>query len=539
MIDPMLHRRALLLAGGAGAAFAAGAARAAPATAVTGVVPTRNGPVRGMVTAGVSSFQGLRYGAAPVGELRFAPPRPPAPWTDPAWAFALGRPAMQALAGGGAARYPGIVSMALAQGMNSSEDMVRQSEDCLFLNVWSADLKPTRPKPVMVWLHGGGYSYGSGGWDFYNGHNLAKRRDVVVVTLNHRLNVFGFTNVAEIGGDPTSGNAGMLDIVLALQWVRDNIAGFGGDPDCVTVFGQSGGGGKVSMLQAMPSAKGLFHRAIIQSGPGLRAGSKEAAAKQTRELMGKLGVSDLAGLRAVPAERLLAVGGAARSGPILDGVSIPANPFDPVANPLSADIPVMVGSTSDEQTLYNVGQPWWGKLTADELVAKLRPTYGAKTEAVIAAARSLRPGDSPSYLFTDITTAAGAYRGSTVLAERKSAQPGGVWQYVWTWGAPVENGLLRAPHTIEIPFTFDTVDKAPLLLGTDAATFKLASQISKVWTTFARTGNPNAGELPHWPKFDPQGRATMLLDTKSRVVADTYRPLREALAATAPPGPLG
>jgi len=535
------RRGMLAAAGGLGlwTLLGAGARAEAPATSVTGVVKTSNGPVRGLVIEGIPTFLGLRYGAPPVGPLRFAPPQKPAPWTDPAWAYNPGAASMQVLAGGGAARYPGIVGMALAEGMNSAEDGVREHEDCLFINVYTPQVGSSRRRPVMVWLHGGGFSYGSGNWAFYDGHNLAKHHDVVVVSVTHRLNMFGFTDVAEIGGDPTSGNAGMLDIVQVLEWVRDNIENFGGDPGCVTIFGQSGGGGKVSALQAMPRAHGLFHRAIIESGPGLRVGSKAQAAEQTKAWMAKLGVSDLKGLQAVPAEVLKASQGAPRGGPILDGVSIPAHPFDPVANPLSADIPVMIGCTADEATLYNVGADWWGRLTEAELVAKLRPQYGDKTEAVIAATRSVRPGDDPSYTYVDVTTIGGMYMGSTTLAERKSAQAGGVWQYVWTWREPVEHGLMRAPHTTEIPFAFDNIAKAPLLLGDAETTRQLARRISTLWTTFARTGVPSAPGLPHWPKFDPEGRATMMLDVSSHVAHDPYKAVRVILAGMPPRGPMG
>ena len=542
MAQIQFNRRGLLAVGGGlgVSVLMTGSVRAdPPATGVTGVVKTTNGPVRGLTFDGVPTFLGLRYGAPPVGPLRFAPPRKPAPWTDPAWAFNPGAASMQVLAGGGAAKYPGIVGMALAQGMNSGEDGVREHEDCLFINVYTPQLGGPRHRPVMVWLHGGGFSYGSGNWAFYDGHNLAKHHDAVVVSVTHRLNMFGFTNVADIGGDPTSGNVGMLDIVQVLEWVRDNIENFGGDPGCVTIFGQSGGGAKVSTLQAMPGAHGLFHRAIIESGPGLRVGSKEAAAAQTKAWMDKLGVSDLKSLQAIPAEVLAASSAAPRGGPILDGVSIPAHPFDPVANPLSADVPVMVGCTSDEMVLYNVGADWWGRLTEAELVEKLRPQYKDKTEVLIAATRKLRPEDSPSYLLTSLGTMAGMYAGSTTLAERKSAQPGGVWQYVWKWGAPVEGGILRAPHTMEIPFAFDNIDKAPLLLGDKPSTRALAHQTSTVWTTFARTGNPNVAGLPHWPKFDPQSRATMMFDTVSAVAHDPYRTVREILATLPPRGMMG
>jgi para-nitrobenzyl esterase len=534
------RRQFLGLGAGIGVGLAMGGRAFADPLAhgVTAVVPTSNGPVLGLSVEGIQTFLGLRYGAPPLGDLRFAPPRKPEPWKAVAAAINLGPSSMQYLAGGGAAGFPGTIGMALGQGMNSFEDVIRQHEDCLFINLWTPELGGQKHRPVMVWLHGGGFSYGSGSWPFYDGHNLARNHDVVVVTVNHRLSVFGFSDVADIGGDPASGNAGMLDIVQVLEWVRDNAEAFGGDPGNVTVFGQSGGGGKVSTLQAMPGAHGLFHRGIIESGPSLRAGSKEMAAADTKALMAKLGVSDLKGLQAVPAEALAAAGGG-RGRPILDGVAIPAHPFDPVANPLSANVPIMIGCTSDEQTLYNVGKDWWGKLTDDGLVAQLTPQFGDKTAALIAGAKALRPDDSPSYLYTDITSKAGAFMGSVALAERKSAQPGGVWMYVWEWGAPVDGGMLRAPHTMEIPFAFDNVDKGPMLLGTDPATFALGRQTSNVWTQFARSGDPNISGLPHWPKYDPATRATMMFNTESRVENDPYGAMRQILATIPRRGPMG
>jgi para-nitrobenzyl esterase len=525
---PGLRRRSLLRVGaglGAGLALGAAARAESVATSVTGVVQTSNGPVIGLVEDGVQSFKGLRYGAPPVETLRFAPPRKPAPWKTPAAAIRLGNPSMQLASGGAAVSYPGIVGIALNQGMSSQEDAVRQHEDCLFLNLWTPRIGGPATRPVMVWLHGGGYNYGSGNWPFYDGRNLARGHDVVVVTVNHRLNAFGFMNVAEIGGDPASGNAGMLDIVQALEWVRDNCAAFGGDPGCVTVFGQSGGGGKTSTLQAMPGAHGLFHRAIIQSGPSLRVGEKAAAAQATAALMARLGVSDLKGLQAAPADAILAAAGGIRWGPILDGAAIASHPFDPVANPLSAKTPVMVGCTADEQTLYNVGFDWWGGLTEAQLLDKLRPQFGDKAEAAVAAARKLRPDDPPSYLFTDITSKA-MFTGSATLAERKSAQPGGAWLYVWEWRAPVAHGLLRAPHTMEIPFAFDNVDKAPILLGDAASTKALARSVSTIWTSFARSGDPNIPGMPHWPRYDPAARATMMFNLKSRIENDPYADFR-------------
>jgi para-nitrobenzyl esterase len=408
--DRRLVDRRGVLAGAAGLLAAPLVARASPyiATGVTPAVKTTNGPVIGLMEAGVATFKGLRYGAPPVGALRWAPPAKPAPWTDPASAISFGPAAMQFASGGGAARYPGGVGPALNQLMNSGEDAIRQSEDCLFLNLWTPGLD-SKARPVMVWWHGGGFNYGSGNWPVYDGHNLAKNHDVVLVSVTHRLNAFGYLELADLGGDPASGNVGMLDLTASLQWVKDNIAAFGGDPGAVTVFGQSGGGAKVATSLAMPSMSGLRHRGIVESGAALRSAEKAAATDQARQLMKALGVADVAGLRSVPAGAIIAaakgmgpVGG--RWGPVMDGVAIKGHPFDPVANPVGGDVPVMVGCTADEQTLYNVGFDWWGKQTEAEMVARLKTQYGPLTDQLVAAAKARYPNENPSYLFTDITS---------------------------------------------------------------------------------------------------------------------------------------
>jgi para-nitrobenzyl esterase len=535
-MDLNIERRGLLVgaaAAGLGLGWTRGLADPV-ATAATPVVATSNGPVFGVVSDGVQTFKGVRYGAPPVGPLRFMPPQKPTPWTEPELAQFYGAAAMQLPSGGGAASFPGAVGVALNQGMDPAQDILREHEDCLFLNVWTPALADGRKRPVMVWLHGGGYNYGSGSWPFYDGHNLAKRHDVVVVTLNHRLNVFGYMELSQAGA-PGSGNAGMLDLVLALQWVRDNATAFGGDPGNVTVFGQSGGGSKVSTLLAMPAAKGLFHRGVIESGPGLRGIPQAQAAALAATLMKDAGASDLAAMQALPAEDLLAIvrkQGAAglRWGPVVDGTVLPANPFDPVASPLGAAVPVMIGCTANEQTLYNVGQPWWGKLTDAELDDKVKQLPGGKGPALAQAFRKIHPDHSPSYLYTDVTSALGAFGGSVILAERKAAQHAApVYLYIWEWGAPVDDGILKAPHTMEIPFAFDNVEKAPMLLGAAPSTQALARQASSAWVAFARTGDPNHPALPTWPAYDDARRATMIFNTTSRVVDDPNAPVRQIL----------
>src|SRR5580698_3524651 len=247
----------------------------------TEIVSTSNGPVRGYRDNRLQIFKGLRYGAAPVGALRFAPPQKPAAWTAPADALGLAAPAIQV------GVEPGETTGGRSAGDPPAPGQPGTDEDCLFINVWTPGL--TGERPVMVWLHGGGFANGSGGAAMYDGAALARRGDTVIVTVNHRLNVFGYLHLGDLGGHPSSGEAGMLDIVLVLEWVRDNIARFGGDPGNVTIFGESGGGMKVSLLMAMPSAAGLFQRAIVQSGPWLKAVSGENATKYAKAFLDALG----------------------------------------------------------------------------------------------------------------------------------------------------------------------------------------------------------------------------------------------------------
>jgi para-nitrobenzyl esterase len=539
----MIHTasRRGVLAGAAGLGLSAFATRAGAyiARGVTPAVSTTNGPVIGLMEEGVPTFKGLRYAAPPVGALRWAPPAKPASWTEPAAAIAFGPAAIQYASGGGAARYPGAVGPALNQLMNSSEDAIRQSEDCLFLNLWTPALDK-KARPVMVWWHGGGFNYGSGNWPVYDGHNLAKNHDVVLVSVTHRLNAFGYLELGDLGGDPASGNVGMLDLVASLQWVRDNIANFGGDPGNVTVFGQSGGGAKVATSLAMPAMTGLRHKGIVESGAALRSAEKASATDQARQLMKALEVADLAGLRRVPpgaiiaaAKGMGAIGG--RWGPVMDGVAIKGHPFDPVANPVGRDVPVMVGCTADEQTLYNVGFDWWGKQTEAQMVERLKAQYGPLTEPLVAAARARYPGENPSYLYVDVTSKA-AFVSAAALAERKSVQPAPVYMYVWEGRTAVDGGMMRAPHTTEIPFAFDNVALGPMLLGTSPATLALGRQASAAWTAFARHGDPNdpRSGLPHWPRYEPAARATMMFNFKSRIDNDPYAEFRKLMPAVRP-----
>ena len=497
----------------------------------TDSIATTNGPVRGYRAGGLQIFKGLRYGAPPLGPLRFAPPAKPAPWTSPADALALAAPAIQV------GVPPGETTGGRSAGDPPAPGQPGTDEDCLFLNVWTPGLSGRRP--VMVWLHGGGFANGSGGAAMYDGAALARRGDAVIVTVNHRLNVFGYLNLADLGGHPSSGEAGMLDIVQALAWVGGNIAGFGGDPGNVTIFGESGGGMKVSLLLAMPAAGGLFHRAIIQSGPWLKAVPREAATRFARAFLDHLGVEPgkLEKLQTLPAADIQAAAAAVTPGnviggfsPSIDGIALPGGPFDPEAPAISRDIPVLIGTNKDEATLFLIGDPRFGSYTEEDLAKRAKQAAGDRAEGLIAAARETFPDYSPSHLTAAVQTATMFWGDSIKLAERKAAAGGApVYMYLLAWETPRGRGRLRTPHALEIPLMFDNVETARNFVGDGEAPQVLAEQMSEAWLAFARTGRPGAGALPDWPAYEPGRRATMVFDLESKLVEDPYPAMRQAV----------
>jgi para-nitrobenzyl esterase len=445
----------------------------------------------------------------------------PAPWTDLRDALAYGPTAPQVV---GRAR----------------RGVPAEGEDCLVLNVWTPALGNGRRRPVMVWLHGGGFSYGTGSDAILDGTSLARTGDVVVVTINHRLNVFGYTYLGEAGGSDfaLSGAAGMLDIVAALEWVRDNIDRFGGDPSLVTIFGQSGGGRKVATLMAMPGAKGLFHRAIVESGAVLKLTTKDDAARNAELLLAELGLArgPVRELQNVPMARLLAADaaiaakaiarepGQTANSPTVDGSAIPGHPWDPKAPALSAAIPLMIGYARTEETLYD--RPTPETLALDEAGLKLRASkrLGQDPERVIAAFRKAHPDATPWDLWILIATdhPRGTYARET--ARRKAAQAAApAYLYRFDWETPEGGGHMRSPHTIEIPFVFNNIRIAGSLISKMPEAQELATKVSASWVAFARTGNPNVAGLPKWPAYSAVSRDTMLFNNTSRVEQDPDR----------------
>ncbi|HEV7692674.1 MAG TPA: carboxylesterase family protein [Hyphomonadaceae bacterium] len=531
-----IDRRMLLLGGTAMAVIAACSpaaekAAVAPSSDPT-LVTTAQGQLRGKQIDGVYEFLGVRYAQAPVGPLRFQAPKKMEAWQGEVSATEYGQPAVQMRTPGsaGAATYPPVVQAARAEAFASPENTKPAGdEDCLVLNVYcqktGAEAGATRP--VMVWIHGGGFAYGQAGTKIYRGHNLAKNHDVVFVGVNHRLNVFGFLGLDSAGvpGFTGSANAGQLDIIAALQWVKENIAQFGGDPNNVTIFGQSGGGAKVSTLLAMPPANGLFHKAIIQSGAGLRSATKEQAAKTAKDLLAKLKLTPetaAAELQKVPVETILAAateigGGSFR--PSVDDLNLPRHPFDPDAPAQSANIPIMIGFTKDERTLYNVGNEAWFKTTDKDVLAAAERTVKGHGKQLAAAFKAEYPDYDPKYQLMQVTGTYGSLSSHHTLASRKAAQPAGVYAYVFAHDIPPQDFVLKAPHTSEIAYVMDNVAEAPLFAGATPDDIAMGKLMSATWVQFAKTGNPNgAAGLPEWPKFASDARPTMFFQKETKVV---------------------
>jgi len=488
------------------------------------VVETSAGKVRGVNQASTLTFRGIPYGASTAGSNRFMPPRKPEPWTGVRDAFQNGPTAPQ----------QGGPPNALI--LNHKEPAV-QGEDCLVINVFTPSLADGRNRPVMVWLHGGGFASGAGSAHAFDGTYLARSSDVVVVSVNHRLNIFGYLYLGDAGGDKyaDSGNAGLLDVVAVLEWVRDNIAHFGGNPGNVTVFGQSGGGLKISTLLAMPPAKGLFHKAIIESGSLLKGIHREDAAKTTERLMAKLGLqpNQVDELQMLPVDRLLSAidnRGAAPGtppfnfAPVVDGRSLPRDPFDPAAPDISADIPLIVGSVNTEGTFFTPPDSPLFSLDDATMRARLTPRFGDATDKLIDLYRKEMPNASPSeiyFLINAFPTAA------ITQAERKAALgKAPVYMYLFAWETPVEGGKRHSPHTVELPFVFNNVLEQPEEVGNGPDLQPLAEKMSGAWTAFARTGNPSTSVAPKWPAYTPTDRATMMINDEWKLVNDPRHDVR-------------
>jgi para-nitrobenzyl esterase len=512
------------------------------ATAQAGVAPIveiATGKLRGASAAGIHAFKGVPYGAPPTGRSRFMPPQPPQAWAGVRDTLAYVAHAWQLP--NRPERRPVLDTLL------GPADATPEGEDCLTLNLWTPGLGDGARRPVMVWLHGGAFGYGSGNRAVTDGANLARRGDVVVVSVNHRLNIFGFLYLTDIGGEAWahSGNSGVLDLVAALRWVRDNIERFGGDPGNVTIFGESGGGGKVSVLLAMPAARGLFHRAIIQSGAAIRVSTGERANALAEAVLKELGIgrSEIARLQTVPAERLLAaIAPASRAvgrsrwplldrydfGPVVDGGDLPQHPGEPGAPPTADGIPLMIGGTREESAFFLADDDavWNGTLTEAELRERVGAVAGSETDALLAVYRDAMAQASPADRLIAALTGSNFWIRTVLLAERYASRPRApVYMYSLDWQSPAHGGRMKAHHAMDLPFVFDNTQVADTTAGAPGAR-ELAARISDTWIAFARNGCPDNPPIPAWPAYTAADRTTLILDTACRVTRDPDREAR-------------
>lgn len=512
-------------------------------------VETTLGRVRGGHSRGALAFKGIPYGGPVTGVARFKEAPPAQPWTGVRDATKLGPPSIQ------------------GPGTTYGENEPPYSENCLVLNVWTPAVKDGRKRPVVVYSHGGGYTTGSGGSKDVDGAHLAANYDVVIVTTNHRLGVLGYLYLGELGGAEyaSSGNQGMLDIVAALRWVKANIEAFGGDPANVTIQGESGGGGKVGTLLGMPSAQGLFHKAIIESGASLHRVTKEDATETARRVLRALGLGEheLHKLADVPADdfvklqlqaehhegSLFTPSGVPSSsdhattapviGPVVDGHFLPQQPLDPAVTALAANIPLLVGFNHDEATFNNRDRPEVFHIDAAGLAAEAHKRLGANADRILSVYEHTFPKATPAEIYIAIATALFMGNDSITLAARKSAQPAPVFLYRYDYASNVPitgtDWTLRAGHATEIPMKFYNHDILALE-GNGPGVAEAAKNMSSLWMSFARNGHPGVKGLPEWPRYDLKRRATMLINTECRVVDDPDRPIRELWESLPPQG---
>lgn len=513
-------------------------------------VDTVEGRLKGQKQNGVCIFRGVRYAGSPVGAARFKAPPPLAKWKGVRDALVWGHPALQ------------------VSGQTFGPGEAAPDEDCLVLNVWTPAVNDGRKRPVMFYCHGGGFSTGSGASAMQEGSNLARENDVVVVQSNHRLGIMGYLFLADVLGESyaSSANAGMLDIVAALAWTKRNIEAFGGDPGNVMVWGESGGGAKTSCIYAMPSAAPYFHKASIESGPGIRMTEREDANRTTRWVLEKLGLSvkDAHKLLQVPAAKLLEVqlspppnggsltflggrrgigaSGVGGFSPVVDGHVLPAHPFEPSAPAFSADKPLIVGSNRDEVVFFYMRSPDKSvfALSEEALTKRINERFGPDAQKLLSAYRRGRPDASPSDIAIAIESAAFAGAGSIYIAERKVAQGRApVFLYTMTdhinATIPGTNYQVGAMHAMDIRLKFDNVAAAEArqksLTPEEFADHDMAAKnMSHMWATFARTSQPAAPGQPAWPAYDLQTRATMMIAARCHVANDPYPAERQAWA---------
>jgi para-nitrobenzyl esterase len=480
------------------------------------VVNTTNGPVAGSASDGVVSFLGIPFAKAPIGDLRFAPPQDPDKRSNlfPATSY-------------------GPVCTQMKDRMEVSS-LLYQNEDCLTLDVQTGAVDGSR-KPVLVYIHGGAFIQGASADPIYEGTTFVKRGDIVFVSINYRLGAFGFLYLGDMpGGDAESGNIGLLDQIGALKWVKANIGMFGGDPDNVTIMGESAGSISVATLMATPAAKGLFHKAIAQSGAPNLNRNVELARMVTKKIMAHAGVADIAGLRNLPAEKLLGaqvkfmeefgVGADKLFSPVIDGTVLPKDPFTAIAEGSAAGVPLMEGTTRDEFRYWIHYDPTLLSLAPSTLLQKhapdLRAQLGGKIDEVVGKYRLAYPSASDGDISMMLATDAAFWVPHIRLAEAQ-ARHAKTWMYLFTWPSPSDGGIYGSFHALELPFVFHNL-KTPTAVEETGPNppVVLADVMNEAWIAFVRTGNPQTTALPEWSTYSTDKRATMVFDEKSKVVND-------------------
>ena len=502
-------------------------------------VETTNGKVQGIANTGIKEFKGIPYGAPTGGKNRFMPPKKPASWTGVRECFNYGQVCPQTLA-----------DLRADYGMLIQWDMQSGGlgEDCLTLNVWTPGVNDGARRAVMVSFHGGGFATGSGNAPGYDGAQLARFGDVVVVTVNHRLAAYGYLHLADLGAPPEfaeAGVAGVMDLVASLEWVRDNIERFGGDPNRVMIFGQSGGGAKTSTVLAMPSAKGLFHSAGVQSGSTLRLTTPEQGTKMAEALLGKLGISkgNIADLQKISWQQILeaqsslgfGLGGFA---PVVEGKVLPHHPFDPVAPPESADVPVIISTTLEDAALALTNFD----LDDAGLKRLLNGRFKDKGEEIYALYKrsSWTEKKTPYLIQAQIFTDSGFRRGAITQAERKAALgKAPAYMYLWTYPSPGFDGKFGAVHGTDVSASFNNYRDGIGGAGSHEQR-ALWTTFASAWVAFAKTANPNNPKTPNWPAYETAKRTTMIFDNNVRVENDPRGEIRRFWESMPQPnGPLG
>lgn len=485
---------------------------------------TASGRVRGLDVGGIKQFKGIPYGAPTSGRNRFMPPQPPQPWAGVRDCFDYGQISPQ---------VPADPRSDYARLIEWDEQSGGMGEDCLNLNVYTPGVRDGKRRPVMVSFHGGGFTTGSNNLPGFYGDPLARFGDVVVVTPNHRLASFGYLHLADLGAPPEfarAGAVGMMDLVAVLQWVRQNAEAVGGDPNAVMIWGQSGGGAKTSVMLGMPSAKGLFHRAAVQSGSLLRVQTPESGTRNAELLLRQLGlpVNRIGEIQRLPWGQILdaqtAIGASATGGgfsPVLDGVAIPRHPFDPTAPEVSADVPVIISSALEDAALSLTN------FDLDEagLRALVAQRFGGAAERILSTYRQAYPAKSPYLVQAQIFTDAQLHRAVVRQAERKAALGRApAYVYLWEWPTPASGGKFGAVHGTDVGTAFHSSRGA--MYGETPEAQRMADRHAAAWVAFARTGSPNGPGLPRWEPYTPERRATMVFDTDTRLESDHRRAFR-------------